>query len=100
MGLDNSSMSTVSTSSSGQLPLAPPHLPPDFQLFEMVPHEDLFAVILNPKEIRQAHLDLLSQIRLTDFLGRFDTITVSEKLVSDAKHFFKLMATVTGERAF
>jgi len=50
--------------------------------------------------VRVAHIDFLSQIRLTDNQNRFDTLTVSEKLVADAKQFFKLMATVTGDRVF
>lgn len=50
--------------------------------------------------MRTAHYEFLSQIRLMDNQNRFDTLTVSEKLVADHKHFFELMTIVTGERAF
>lgn len=66
----------------------------------MVHKDDFFSVVMNPQKIRTAHYEFLSQIRLTDYQSRFDTITVSEKLVADAKNFFKLMTTVTNERAF
>jgi Holliday junction resolvase-like predicted endonuclease len=66
----------------------------------MVHRDDIFSVIVSPQALRTAHYEFLSQIRLTDYQCRFDTITVSEKLVADAKHFFKLMSTVTSDRAF
>ena len=73
---------------------------PDFQLFEMMSPDDFMSVMIDPSELRMAHYEFLSQVRLTDTLNRFDTLTVSEKLVHDPKHFFKLMKTVTGDRCF
>lgn len=93
-------MNMSGNANSGQLPLAPMNLSPDFKLFEMVSQDDFFSVIVNPQTVRTAHYEFLSQIRLMDNQNRFDTITVSEKLVADHKHFFKLMKTVTGDRAF
>jgi len=66
----------------------------------MVNYDDFMSVVIDPTELRMAHYEFLSQVRLTDTLNRFDTLTVSEKLVVDAKHFFKLIAKITGDRAF
>ena len=66
----------------------------------MVHKDDFLQVIVNPQALRTAHYEFLSQIRLTDYQNRFDTLTVSEKLVADPKHFFKLIGTVTSNQAF
>ena len=78
----------------------PPHLAPDFQLFELVSHDDIFSQIMPPHATRTAHYEFLSNIRLSDYLNRFDTITVTEKMVADPKHFFELIDIVTEKRAF
>ena len=54
-------------SPSTNLPIAPPHLSPDFQLFELVHKDEFFSVVMYPQNIRTAHYDFLSQIRLTDY---------------------------------
>lgn len=42
----------------------------------------------------------MKQLRLTDYFTCLDTLTVSEELVQDADHFFKLMALATNNQAF
>lgn len=67
----------------------------------MVNHDDILSVmVVHSQSVRQSHYNFLSQVRLTDNLNRFDTLTVSEKLVADPKQFFHLMNVVTNEKAF
>ena len=44
----------------GQLPHMPPHVSPDFQLFEMVNKDDFMTVMVNSQSTRSAHYEFLS----------------------------------------
>ena len=50
---------------------------PDFALFELVQREELFEPSLGQVALRQAHVEFLSLIRLTDYRKQYDTLTVS-----------------------
>ena len=39
-------------------------------------------------------------MRLTDYINYLDTLTVTEEMVLDPDNFFKVMAEVTGSKAF
>ena len=61
--MDNSSMGGGNNNmmmSSGQLPHMPPHVSPDFQLFDLVHKDDFLSVIANPQALRSAHYEFLS----------------------------------------
>ena len=66
----------------------------------MVNRDDYYYNSLNSHALRNIHFELLSQVRLTDYMTQFDTITVNQKLVSDTENFFDLMATITSHRSF
>ena len=38
----------------------------------------------------------MKHARMTDYYSYLDTLTVSEDLVTDADHFFKVMSLATG----
>ena len=42
----------------------------------------------------------MNNVRLTDYFGPLDTLTVTEELVHDAERFFLLMALATNNLAF
>jgi hypothetical protein len=63
---DAQNMNLSGNANTGQLPLAPMNVSPDFKLFEMVSQDDFFSVIVNPQTVRTAHYEFLSQIRLMD----------------------------------
>ncbi len=63
---ESQNMSISGNANSGQLPIAPMNVSPDFKLFEMVSQDDFFSVIVNPQTVRTAHYEFLSQIRLMD----------------------------------
>ena len=62
--------------------------------------EDVYTPSLGAAALRQAHVEFLSLIRLTDYRKAYDTLTVSPQLVHEADHFFGLMAQITDGKAF